>query len=225
MPHPLLVTLSQPQSPAAEAFRQLRTSVQFYSVDKPLQTVMVTSTTPDEGKSSVVANLAVTLAQAGRKVVLVDCDLRRPTLHTLFEVDNAAGLTTTLLDPAGTPALVATGVENLQLLPSGPVPPNPSELLASPKMTALLERLRADAEYVLFDAPPVVAVTDAAVLAPAVDGVLLVLKSGKSKRDMAQRAKEQLEKVNAHILGVVLTNAPTDGGGAGYYGSPSTPNA
>lgn len=225
MPHPSLVTLTQPQSQAAEAFRQLRTSVQFYSVDKPLHTIMVTSTTPEEGKTSVVANLAVTLAQAGRSVVLVDCDLRRPTLHTLFEVDAGAGLTTALLEATPTPKLVASGVDNLQLLPCGPLPPNPSELLASQKMADLIDRLRGNADYVLFDAPPVVAVTDAAVLAPRLDGVLLVLKAAKTKRELAQRAKEQLEKVGANILGVVLTNAPQDGALSSYYGADASSTA
>lgn len=217
--HPSLVTLTQPQSAATEAFRQLRTAVQFYSVDRPLRAVMVTSTTPEEGKSSVVANLAVTLAQAGRSVLLVDCDLRRPVLHTLFGVSSEAGVTSALLDPDAPLPLQPTGVDNLQLLPCGPQPPNPSELLASPRMAALIDALKERAEYVLFDAPPVVAVTDAAVLAPRVDGVLLVLKAATTKRELAQRAKEQLEKVNAHILGVVLTNAPLNGAGAGYYGA------
>jgi non-specific protein-tyrosine kinase len=217
-PHSSLVTLTLPQSPATEAFRQLRTAIQFHSVDRPLRTVMVTSTTFEEGKSSVIANLAITLAQAGRSVILVDCDLRRPSLHTLFDVPAGEGLTSALLS-GGEPPLQETGVQNLRLLACGPQPPNPSELLASQRMADLIAVLRERAEYVLFDAPPVVAVTDAAVLAPRVDGVLLVLKAAKTKREMAQRAKEQLEKVNAHILGVVLTNAPVDGASAGYYGA------
>ncbi len=222
--HPTLITLTQPQSPAAEAFRQLRTSVQFYAVDRPLKTVMVTSTNAEEGKSSVIANLAVTLAQAGRSVLLVDADLRRPSLHTLFGVEQAKGLSTVLADPTIALPLQATGVDGLLLLTSGVLPPNPSELLASQRMADLVTALSARADYVLFDAPPVVAVTDAAVLASRMDGVLLVLKAAKSKRELAQRAKEQLEKVNARILGVVLTNAPVDAT-LRTYGSPATPNA
>ena len=222
--HPSLVTLTQPQSPAAEAFRQLRTAVQFYAVDRPLKTVMVTSTNAEEGKSSVIANLAVTLAQAGRSVLLVDADLRRPSLHTLFGVEQASGLSTVLADPTLELPLQATGVEGLLLLASGVLPPNPSELLASQRMADLVTALSARADYVLFDAPPVVAVTDAAVLASRMDGVLLVLKAAKSKRELAQRAKEQLEKVNARILGVVLTNAPVDAT-LTTYGSPASPNA
>ena len=214
----VLVCLSDPASPLAEAFRQLRTSIQYSSPEHPVRTILATCTRTDEGKTATLANLAITLAQADRKVVLVDCDLRRPSLHHLFGVDNSKGLSTVLLN--GTEQelpLQECGVPGLRLLPSGPPPPNPAELLGSQRMTEVVERLSSQNDYVLFDTPPVIAVADAAVLAPGMDGVLLVLKAGKTKRDMAQRAKAILQKVNAHVLGVVLNNVKYDVGAQSYY--------
>ena len=209
---PKLVTVSHPRSPVSEAYRSLRTSVQFYSLDRPLQTILVTSASPDEGKSTTLANLAVTFAEAGREVIAVDCDLRRPSLHQLFDLPNDAGLTTAMRDERS-PADVAlsTAVPHLKLIPSGPVPPNPAELLGSQRMDRLIEALRGLADIVLFDAPPTNAVTDAAVLGAKMDGVLLVVSAGRTKRDHALRAKRMLEKVNAKVLGVVLNNVKFDG--------------
>jgi non-specific protein-tyrosine kinase len=209
MPSDKLVTLSDPRSPAAEAFRTLRTNIIFSSLDKPLTTLLVTSAAVDEGKSWVLANLAVTLAQGGRKTIVVDCDLRRPHLHELFGVSDTPGLTSVILGE-GDPALVATGVEGLLLLPAGPLPPNPADLLSSRRMESLIANLKSRADIVLFDAPPIVAVTDAALLASKLDGVLLVVSAGQTKRDHAQRAKELLEKINVRLVGAVLTNAAVD---------------
>lgn len=209
----LLVALRDPRSPAAEAFRTLRTNIQFSSLDKPLRTLLLTSTAPDEGKSTTLANLAVTMAQAEQRVVLVDCDLRRPTLHTLFDLSNEAGLTTMILaqDHAAIP-LQPTSVPGLSLLASGPLPPRPADILGSRRMEAVIARLRDEADIVLFDTPPVVAVTDAAVLATKVDGVLLVFQAGKTSRDRARQARQILEKVKANIVGVVLNNAQGEQG-------------
>jgi len=171
---------------------------------------LVTSTSPEEGKSTVLANLAVTFAEAGSQVILVDADLRRPSLHVLFGLSNQVGLTTAVLDDGGALPIQDTPVPNLRLLTSGPLPPNPAELLGSQRMDRIIEGLRAMADYVLFDSPPIVAVTDAAVLGRRLDGVLLVVDAGKTKRDHARRAKALLEKVNAHLLGVVLNNAELD---------------
>src|SRR5215213_120615 len=170
-----LIALRDPRSSAAEAYRTLRTNIQFSSLDKPLQTLLATSTAPDEGKSTTIANLAVTMAQAEQRVILVDCDLRRPTLHTLFELSNEAGLTSMILaqEDAEIP-LQETGVAGLSLLTSGPLPPRPADVLGSRRMEAAIARLRSEADIVLFDTPPVVAVIDAAVLATKVDGVLLI---------------------------------------------------
>lgn len=216
----LLVALSQPHSAAAEAYRTLRLNIQFASPDRPLHTLLATSTSPDDGKSTTIANLAITLAQTGHRTILVDADLRRPSLHRLFGLQNEHGLTSLMLvngDKNAANTVQRTSVENLAVLTSGPLPPNPSELLSSRRMAEVIEGLQGAAEYVLFDTPPVIAVSDAAVLAPQVDGCLLVINAGRTKRDLARRAKATLEKVNANIVGVVLNNAKEEGGYS-YYG-------
>jgi non-specific protein-tyrosine kinase len=214
-----LITVADPRSPVSEAYRTLRTNLDFSSLDKPIKTMLVTSAGPEEGKSTVLANLAVTTAQAGRRVILVDCDLRRPTLHNIFNLKNDVGLTTMVVDDAAmeSPPLRDTGVEGLQLVSSGPLPPNPSELLGSRRMEEIIAALLERADVVLFDAPPVVAVTDAAVLATKVDGVLLVVNAGGTKRDYARAAKARLEKVNANLLGAVLNNVRFDVSLHRYY--------
>lgn len=217
-PKEKLITLSDPRSPVAEAYRSLRTNLEFSSLDEPLRTMVVTSPAPEAGKSTTLANLAVTMAQAGKQVILVDCDLRRPSLHEIFGVPNTAGLTSVMLDDAAaTPPLRETGVPGLKLLTSGPLPPNPAELLASRRMADFIKLLREQADIVLFDAPPVIAVTDAAILASRVDGVLLVLNAGVTRREHAQRAKAALEKVNARLIGTVLNNVKLDTSLYGYY--------
>ncbi len=220
-----LIALTEPRSAAAEAFRALRTNIQFASPDKPVHTILATSTSPDDGKSTTIANLAVTFAASGSPTILVDADLRRPHLHKLFRLPNEQGLTTLVSEMArkGGDAdldshLQATGVPNLQVLTSGPVPPNPAEILASQRMADILARLREKAEYVLIDTPPVIAVADAAVLAPRVDGVFLVINAGKTKRDLAAKARDILLQVNANLLGVVLNNAKLDKSAYEYYG-------
>jgi len=214
-----LITVADPHSPVSEAYRTLRTNLDFSSLDKPIKTMLVTSAGPEEGKSTVLANLAVTTAQAGRKVILVDCDLRRPTLHNIFNLKNDVGLTTMVVDDAAmeSPPLQETGVQGLQIVSSGPLPPNPSELLGSRRMEEIIAALLEQADVVLFDVPPVVAVTDAAVLATKVDGVLLVINAGGTKRDYARAAKARLEKVNANLLGAVLNNVRFDVSLHRYY--------
>jgi non-specific protein-tyrosine kinase len=214
-----LITISNPRSPISEAYRTLRTNLEFSSLDKPLKTMVVTSAGPEEGKSTTLANLAVTLAQAEREVILVDCDLRRPSQHEIFDVENGVGLTSMVVDEEAfkNPPLQETPVPNLKLLPSGPLPPNPSELLGSRRMEEIITTLREKADLVLFDAPPIIAVTDAAVLASKVDGVLLVISAGTTKRDHAQRAKALLQKVNARLVGAVLNNVRMDVSLHRYY--------
>ncbi len=213
-----LITLTDPRSPASEAYRTLRTNLSFYSLDEPLQTLVVTSAAPDEGKSTTIANLAVTIAQGGRRAILVDCDLRRPSLHEIFDVGNDAGLTTMVLDESAELLLKETGVENLSLLPSGPKPPNPADLLGSRHIDRVFAQIKEQADMILIDAPPVLGVTDAAILGARADGVLLVVNAGKTRREHAERAKEILEKARARIVGVTLTNAPLDSALKGYYG-------
>lgn len=213
-----LITLTDPRSPVSEAYRTLRTNLSFYSVDDPIRSLVVTSSASDDGKSIVAANLAVTMAQSGRKTILVESDLRRPTLHDLFGLEAEPGLTNVILgDESGLP-LQITDVDNLSLLASGPKPPNPADMLGSKRIDALIEELTGQADFVIFDTPPAIAVTDAAVLGAKVDGVLLVISAGKTRREHAERAKETLEKARARIVGVTLTNAPQDSMVGDYYG-------
>ena len=215
-----LVTVSDPRSAAAEAYRALRTNLSFSSLDDPIRTLIVTTAAPQENKSIVIANLAVIMAQGGNRTLLVDCDLRRPALHDIFGVDNSRGLTTMMLDEAamGAPPLLGTEIENLFLLPSGPLPPNPADLLWSRRMDAVLARLTEGMDMLLLDAPPVMAVTDTAVLGSKVDGILLVISAGSTRREHAERAKEMLQKVNLRLVGAVLDNAPPDALMGSYYG-------
>lgn len=205
-----LITLADPRSPLAEAYRTLRTNLMFSSLDRPITTLLVTSPVFEEGKSLTLANLAVTMAQGGRSTILVDCDLRRPHQHDLFGLSAEPGLTTMILENRDEPPLAPTGVENLWLLPAGPLPPNPADLLSSRRMESVISHLKSRADIVLFDAPPVIAVTDAALLASKLDGVLLVMSAGHTRREHAQRAKELLEKINVRVVGAVLTNASVD---------------
>lgn len=212
-----LISHFNPKSPIAEAYRQLRTNIQFSSLDNPVRTLLVTSTGPEEGKTTTLANLAVTMAQTGSRVTLVDCDLRKPSLHDLFGVAAEPGLTNVLLGSDEIPYREC-GIENLRILTAGPLPPNPSEMLGSRRMGDVIVRLKSEADYVLFDTPPVVIVTDAAVLATRVDGTLLVVSAGRTRRELAQRAKNLLEKVNAPLLGVVLNNVKYEPKIHHYYG-------
>ncbi|HML20433.1 MAG TPA: CpsD/CapB family tyrosine-protein kinase [Aggregatilinea sp.] len=219
MPDAQLVTLTDPRTPAAEAYRALRTNLMFFSLDKPLSRLLVTSPVPGEGKSTVLANLAVTLAQGGNRTIVVDADLRKPSQHDIWHLDNQRGLTTMLIEDAemANPAIQATSVPNLSVLTSGPLPPNPADVLGSRRMDEVIAALAERADYVLFDAPPALAVTDAALLSAKVDGVILVLRAGMSQRDHAARAKEQLERVKAPLIGTVLTNARYDAPVGSYY--------
>ena len=215
---PDLITLTDPRSPAAEAYRTLRTNLTFAALNKPIETLVVTSAAPGEKKSTVLANLAVTMAQGERRTILVDADLRRPGLHEIFGVANDRGLITMIVEEAALeePPLIDVGVDNLWLVPSGPLPPNPTDILGSRKMEQVIATLKARADVVLFDAPPVIAVTDATVLGTKVDGVLLVVCAGRTRREHAQRARELLERVHVRIVGAVLNDAPRDVALGGY---------
>jgi len=200
-----LITLEQSKSPISEAFRTLRTNVQFTSVDSETKKIMITSAGPREGKSSTAANLAVSIAQAGKSVLVIDADMRNPTQHKLFGLSNAVGLSVSLVQDQGYQAYIEeTAVPGVSVLTGGPIPPNPAELVGSKRMKRLIEEVSTQYDIVLIDTPPIIAVTDAAILAQEVDGVILVLAAGEVNKDFAQRAKEQLEKVGAKILGAVL---------------------
>lgn len=203
-----LIVKSQPRSPVAEAFRSLRTNIQFASVDKPLRTLLITSPSPEDGKSTVAANLSVSLAQSGQRVALVEADLRRPQVHKKLGLLNRVGLSGVFVQPHSilNGALQKTEVGNLVAVTSGDLPPNPAELLGSGRMQDILSQLSEHLDMVVLDTPPVLAVTDAVVLATRVDGVLLVVKPGKTKTAAFRQALEQLQRVNARVLGVVLND-------------------
>lgn len=216
-----LVTLTNPASVAAEAYRTLRTSIEFINVDNPVKTLLVASAGPEAEKDVALANLAVTMADGGRKVILVDADLRRPGLHTLFGLNNEQGFTDMFRDEAffNTPPLQPIKDTTLWVLTSGKLPQIPSQILNSIKMTEVLKQLAGLADMVLFSAPPLVTVTDASLLASKVDGTLLVVRANVSKRDHVKGAKARLEKVKANLLGAVLCNAPVDASLSDYYKS------
>ena len=201
-----LITYNDPKSHVAEAYRMLRTNIMFSSVDKKIKTIVVTSAGPSEGKSTVAANFGITLAHADSKVLIIDCDLRKPTIHKKFGLSNRVGLTNILaqkLDFRKNMQNVAQ-IPNLYFITSGPLPPNPSELVGSEKMRNLMWEIYEEFDYIIFDTPPVGVVTDAAQLSSFMDGVILVLESGNVEIEAAQRAKALLSNVKANILGVVL---------------------
>jgi capsular exopolysaccharide synthesis family protein len=214
-----LLVLENGHSAAAEAYRVLRTNLQFSAVDRPLRSLLITSPSPSEGKSFTAANLAGALAQAGRRVILIDCDLHRPRLHHLFKLPNSVGVTSALLDEhPNIPALLQdTEAPNLKVLTSGPLPPNPAELLGTARMRAFLAELGTQADVVVVDSPPTMALSDAAVLSTQTDAVLLVVDASKTRREMAKRALESLTQVKARVAGVVLNRLPTRGAGSYYY--------
>ncbi len=201
-----LITLTDPTSPVADAYRHLRVNLTSAGRDLPLQAVLVVAAGPDEAKAEVVANLAVTFAKVGRQVILADCDLRHPAQHTLFGLSNTTGVTSALDEKDVPLPLQATEVTGLRVLAAGPAIEVPSDTLASPAMADLIARLRSQADIVLLDASPVISATDAVELATQVDGVLLTVRAGHTKHEDAGRAKEQLEKVGARVLGAALVD-------------------
>ncbi len=214
-----LVALSSSHSAATEAYRVLRTNLQFAAVESPLRTLLITSPSPGEGKSLTAANLAVALAQAGRRVVLVDADLHKPRIHRLLGLKNNTGLTTALIqEQPEFEDLLQPGPEpGLSVLTSGPLPPNPAELLGSGRARDFFGHLAQQADIVLFDSPPAVALSDAVILGAQLDGVLLVVEAGRTRREVARRALEALRKVHARVIGVALNRMPVNKEGYYYY--------
>jgi non-specific protein-tyrosine kinase len=203
-----LVCITDPASPAAEAYRRLRVNLASPTQEAPLEALLVVAAGPEPEKASVAANLAVTFARVGKRVVLVDSDLRQPMQHTIFGLPNDQGLTTVLATPAAELPLQESGIEGLRLLTSGPSVTLPAETLASPAMKALIQRLRKSSDVILFDAPPVVSATDAAELAVMMDGILLVVAAGRTRRDQAEEALQLLNRVGGRVVGATLINAP-----------------
>lgn len=211
-----LIANEDAKSPVSEAYRTIRTNIQFSQIaGRELKTILMTSATPNEGKSTTISNLGVVMAQAGSKVLLMDCDFRNPTQHKMFEVSNKG--TTNCISMGGNilDYVLETKIPGLHLLPSGPVAPNPSEILGSQAFVDALSQLKEHYDYVLVDTPPIMPVTDACVVASKVDGVILVLASGSISPQIAKEAKTRLKQAKAHILGAVLNKVDI---GAGHYG-------
>ncbi len=205
-------------SRVAESYRVLRTNIQFASLDKPIKHILVTSTGPAEGKSTTTANLAIAFAQMGSRVLVIDADLRRPTMHKVFKISNPLGLTNLLLQSVALDVAIRdVGIPNLHLVTAGPIPPNPAEVLGSTRMRALLKELSPSFDYIIIDSPPTLAVADAAILSTIVDGVVLVVAAGEVTTDAAKKAKAQLDGVKANILGVVLNGLASANGEDRYY--------
>jgi succinoglycan biosynthesis transport protein ExoP len=215
-----LVTLQDNRSPMAEAYRHLRTSLLFSSAGKPPQTILVTSSQPSEGKTTTAINTAITLSQAGAEVVIIDCDLRRPRLHSHFELENTTGLTNYLSGDKNAENLLKSypGLPNLKIMTSGPIPPNPAELLTSNEMKNLLNYLKGNFKHVVIDSPPAISFTDAAILATLVDGVVFVAMANKSSLHLMKRFKQRLAGIGARIYGVVINGIKPNSVEYGYYG-------
>ena len=213
-----LVTLHSPKSTASESFRGIRTGVLFSSADKPPQVILVSSSGPGEGKTVCASNLAVAMAQSGSRVVLLDCDMRRPRLHKMFNISRDVGVSNVLVGSNTlSEALVVDAAPNLDVIPCGPIPPNPSEIIGSNKMKDLIEALRKDYTRIIIDSPPVTAVTDSAVLAQAADGLILVIRAGDTPRQIVQNGVSHLKALNAPILGAVLNGVNTGKDSYYYY--------
>lgn len=215
-----LIAHNDLKNPATEAYRVIRTSIQFAQAGKELKTLAVTSCTPNDGKSMTVANLAVVLTQAGKSVLLIDCDMRNPTVHKNFNLSNKVGLSSCIsMGTALSDAVQKTSIEGLYALTGGVIPPNPSELLGSEQMKNVLQRAKEQYDYVLIDTPPVMPVTDALIVSRFVDGMILVIASAEIKVEMARDVKNQLQHAGANILGVVLNKVRSEhhGYGYGYY--------
>lgn len=214
-----LITLVNPSSLVSEQFKTLRTNIQFTMVDQKLKTLVITSAAPNAGKSTVSANLAVTFALQGLKVLLVECDLRRPSVHKSFHVSNIKGLTNLLTDTEARieDNLVASEQENLSLLLSGPLPPNPAELLGSNRMSQLQAELENHFDLIIFDTPPLLGFTDGQIMAGRSDGTIFVIRHGVALKENMLKANEILKRVNANVLGAVYNFAPQSTQDMSYY--------
>ncbi|ADF37985.1 CpsD/CapB family tyrosine-protein kinase [Priestia megaterium] len=216
-----LLAHNSPKDPVAEQYRTIRTNIQFSDADEEIKALLVTSSGSAEGKSTTASNLATVYAQQGLKVLLIDADLRKPTAHYTFRLENHAGLTNVLTRQSTLgQGVQESEVPNLYLLTSGPIPPNPAELLSSNQMTELLKEMKQEFDMVIFDTPPILAVADAQILASQVDGSILVVSSGKTDKEAALKAKELLVNAKSKLLGAVLNNRKVyDENYYYYYGS------
>ncbi|QFT90867.1 Tyrosine-protein kinase YwqD [Bacillus sp. THAF10] len=213
-----LIADKLPKSPISEQYRTIRTNIQFSAVDQKLRSIMVTSSGPSEGKSTTASNMAVVFAQQGKKVLFIDADMRKPTAHYTFQQNNVKGLTTFLTrQTTFTESINPTRIDNLDIMTSGPIPPNPAELLSSKAMEDMLAAAYVQYDMLIFDTPPVLAVTDAQILANQCEGTLLVVASGSTDKESAIKAKELLDSAKAKLLGVVLNGRKKQDGALYYY--------
>lgn len=200
----MFVVEKNPKSIAAEAYRSLRTNIQYSSFDKEYKTIVVTSANPGEGKSTTAGNLALTLAEGEAKVLLVDCDMRKPSMHKNFRVTNTYGISDVLLQKQKVMDVAHMYNKNLSIITAGKIPPNPAEMLASKAMTLFLKEMKEHFDYIVLDTPPVQAVADSQILSTKVDGTLVVVRAGVTKKDDVHNSVASLKKVNANIIGTVL---------------------
>ncbi|MFP3792176.1 tyrosine-protein kinase PtkA [Bacillus subtilis] len=216
-----VIAMTEPKSLNSEQYRTIRTNIEFASVDRQMKSVMITSACPGEGKSTTAANLAVVFAQQGKKVLLIDADLRKPTVHTAFFLENMVGLTSVLLKKSSMEqAVQASNEKHLDVLTSGPIPPNPAELLSSKWMKELAYEACAAYDMVIFDTPPILAVADAQILGNVADGSVLVISSGKTEKEQAAKAKEALETCKSKLLGAIINGKKLSKHSEyGYYGN------
>ena len=213
----MFIVEKEPKSIASESYRTLRTNIQYSSFDKKYQTIVVTSSEPGEGKSTTSGNLALCLAQGDKKVILIDCDLRKPSIHKKFKISNIVGLSDVIIGKEELSSAVHRHNNNLIVLTSGKIPPNPSEMLSSKAMVNLLEALKKEFDYIILDTPPVQAVTDSQILSTKADGTILVVRAERTKKDAVNNAVSLLKKVNANIIGTVLNGLSTDRNKYYYY--------
>ena len=213
----MLIVEKNSKSISAEAYKTLRTNIQYSYFDKEIKTILVTSTIPGEGKSTIAGNLALSFAQQDKKVLVIDCDLRKPALHKMFKLSNFKGLSDVIVGNSDLEKAMYNYRDNFDILTSGKIPPNPSEILASNAMTMLLEKLKTMYDIIIIDSAPLQAVTDAQIISNKVDGTLLVIRAGLTKREAILQAKELLNQVNAKILGVVLNGAENNSEKHYYY--------
>lgn len=212
-----IITLNRPKSPISEAYRTLRTNVEFSAIDSKSKTLLITSSSPKEGKTTTAVNLAVSIAQVGKKTLLLDCDLRKPKIHKIFKISNEmGGLSNILIDEIeAEQGIKETEVPYLYVLPSGKMPPNPSELLSSQKMQQFMEYLKQRFDYIVIDSPPLIVVTDAQIISKYSDACILIVAAGESDRNAVIKAKELLCNVNANLIGIVLNKIDISKGN--YY--------
>ena len=211
-----IITLTNPKSPQAEAYRTLRTNIQFSAVDNELKTLLVTSSEKGEGKSTTICNIAVAFAQVEKKILIIDCDLRCPSIHRYFDLSNTCGLSNYLTTRIEVESVIFSTKEGVDILPSGIIPPNPAELLNSRKFKETVKQLKERYDMILLDCPPIGLVTDAGVIANETDGTLFVVKSHKIDERSVMRSMKLLNNAGAKVIGTVLSVVPIDN--KGYYG-------